>query len=448
MTFTRNKGILFAIFICDKNPIMQLPFLFTHHLWTIAEITRYLRELFESDEILQDVWVEGEISNLARPASGHIYFTIKDANAALKCVMWKSSAVRIPFTPRDGIAVEAHGNISIYEVSGQYQLYVDTLRPAGEGDLYKEFLRLKAELENEGLFDLDLKRPIPQYPHVIGIVTSPSGAALRDILHTIQRRFPTVEVIIAPTTVQGADAPAGIISSLEKLNQLVQPDVILLARGGGSIEDLWAFNDEFVARAIRASYAPVITGIGHETDFTIADFVSDLRAPTPTASAELATPNRRDLIQDIHELSVRLDQAAKTSLLGKIRDLQEIDQWLMMRSPYQRIQSYRQRLDETIHRGDIAFQYRIRSDKLKLENFIQQLASLHPQSILSRGYAIVWRQDSGVQVTSARQVRISDLLTIQLSDGKIQAKVALDPDLDMNRQDQHESNHESHTPAN
>lgn len=411
---------------------MQQPFFFSRHLWTIAELTRYLRELFESDEILQDLWVEGEISNLSRPASGHLYFTIKDANAALRCVMWKSSAVRLSFSLRDGLAVEAHGNISIYEVSGQYQLYVDTLRPAGEGDLFKEFLRLKAALEIEGLLDIELKRPIPKFPHKIGIVTSASGAALRDILHTIQRRYPIVEVYLAPTPVQGADAPAGIISSLEKLNQRIQPDVILVARGGGSIEDLWAFNDEAVARAIRASSAPVITGIGHETDFTIADFVSDLRAPTPTASAELATPNRLDLIQEIKALSVRQGQALKSSLLEMRRDIQETNQRLTMQSPYQRIQSYRQRLDETLHRVDIAFQYQIRANRLKLDNFNQQLASLHPQSVLSRGYAIIRRQDTEAPLMSAKQVQSNDLLTVQLKDGQFPVRVEPDRDPDMN----------------
>ena len=402
---------------------MQQQFLFSRQLWTIAELTRYLRELFESDEILQDLWVEGEISNLARPASGHLYFTIKDANAALKCVMWKSSAVRLPFPLRDGLAVEAHGNISVYEVSGQYQLYVDTLRPAGEGDLFQEFLRLKAALEMEGLFEPDLKRPIPRFPEKIGIVTSSSGAALRDILHTVQRRFPSVEIFIAPTTVQGADAPAGIIASLEILNQQIHPDIILLARGGGSIEDLWAFNDESVVRAIRASFVPVITGIGHETDFTIADFVSDLRAPTPTASAEYATPNRQDLIQDIADFSFRLNQEVTSRLSEKRRDLQEKSQRLTMQSPYQRILSYRQRLDETLHRADIAFQYRTQSIRLELDHLTQQLASLHPQSVLNRGYAIVRRQDTRVQVTSTGQVKNSDLLTVQLNDGKFPVRV-------------------------
>ncbi len=261
--------------------------IFPRLLWSITEITRYLRDLFDSDDLLQDIWVLGEISNLARPNSGHMYFTLKDTNCALRCVMWRTSVAQLKFDPKDGQSVEAHGKLGIYEVSGQYQLYADALRPAGEGALYQEFLRLKNLLEMEGLFDPAQKKPIPRFPRKIGIITSPTGAAIRDMLNTISRRFPCVDVVIAATTVQGSEAPPGIIAALERLERNVQPDIILLARGGGSIEDLWAFNDEKVARAIAACSVPIITGIGHETDFTIADFVSDLRAPPPRQQLSL-----------------------------------------------------------------------------------------------------------------------------------------------------------------
>ena len=258
--------------------------------WTVTDLTRYLRQLLEADSSLQGVWVQGEISNLSRPSSGHIYFTLKDSGASLRCVMWRNEAARLRFAPQDGMAIEAHGSISIYEAGGQYQLYADILRPLGEGALYQEFLRLKALLEAEGLFDPARKRSIPEFPRRIGIVTSPTGAALRDMLNTLRRRLPLAEVILAPTPVQGDEAPPGIVAALRSLNRVAAPDVILLARGGGSIEDLWAFNDERVVRAVTESAAPVITGVGHETDFTLADFAADLRAPTPTAAAELATP--------------------------------------------------------------------------------------------------------------------------------------------------------------
>ena len=272
-------------------PLFQIP------TWSVTELTRYLRDLLESDENLQDLWVEGEVSNLSQPSSGHLYFTIKDSSSALRCVMWRNAVTRQAFLPRDGDAIEVHGNISLYEASGYYQLYADLIRPAGEGALYQEFLRLKAQLESEGLFDPLRKKPIPAWPRIIGIVTSPTGAALRDMLRTIKRRYPPVEIILAPTAVQGEEAPAGILTAIDSLNRVVKPDVILLARGGGSIEDLRAFNDESIARAIVDSQAPVITGVGHETDFTIADFAADLRAATPTAAAELATPDQADLRQ-------------------------------------------------------------------------------------------------------------------------------------------------------
>ncbi len=255
--------------------------LFESNYWSVTQLTHYLRDLLENDANLQDLWVQGEVSNFSRPSSGHLYFTLKDSSSALRVVMWRSAAARQAFLPRDGDAIEVHGAISLYEAGGQYQLYADLMRPVGEGALFQEFLRLKARLEAEGLFDPERKRPIPHWPQRIGIVTSPSGAAIRDMINTLRRRFPLPEIILAPTAVQGVEAPLGIVRALEILNQRYQPDVVLLARGGGSIEDLWAFNDERVARAIAASAAPVISGVGHETDFTIADFVSDLRAPPP-----------------------------------------------------------------------------------------------------------------------------------------------------------------------
>ncbi|MFW5714622.1 MAG: exodeoxyribonuclease VII large subunit, partial [Brevefilum sp.] len=250
----------------------------------VSQLTGYLRQLLESDEILQDLWVEGEISNFAQPSSGHLYFSLKDGESSIRCVMWRNSAARLNFAPRDGLAVQAHGSVNIYKVNGQVQLYVDTLQPAGEGALYQEFLRMKAKLEAEGLFDEARKRPIPEIPQVIGIITSPTGAALQDMLNTLRRRYPVAEVVLAPTAVQGIDAPPGIADALSRLNSETHPDVILLGRGGGSIEDLWAFNEEQVVRAVVTSQTPVISGVGHETDFTLTDFAADLRAPTPTAA--------------------------------------------------------------------------------------------------------------------------------------------------------------------
>ncbi|MFO3797479.1 MAG: exodeoxyribonuclease VII large subunit, partial [Anaerolineales bacterium] len=228
------------------------PALFPSSVWSVSELTRYLRLMLESDPTLQEIWVQGEISNLSRPASGHLYFTLKDQGAALRCVMWRSDVMRLRMGLQDGLAIEAHGAISIYEPGGQYQLYVDQIRPRGEGELYQEFLRLKQRLEAEGLFEEARKRPLPRLPRRIGVVTSPSGAALRDILNTLRRRLPLIEVILAASSVQGEEAPQELIAALQALNRYAKPDVILLARGGGSIEDLWAFNDEGLVRAVAA----------------------------------------------------------------------------------------------------------------------------------------------------------------------------------------------------
>jgi exodeoxyribonuclease VII large subunit len=313
------------------------PTLFSTQQWTVSKLTFFIRKLLEENEVLQDVWVQGEISNLSRPASGHIYFTLKDSSAALRCVMWKTSAVRLRMPLQDGKAVEVHGRIGVYEVSGQYQLYVDQIRPVGEGALYQEFMRLKAMLEAEGLFAPERKRLIPVFPKKIGIVTSATGAALRDMLNTLRRRLPLVEVILAPSPVQGVEAPPALVKALESLI-LQSPDVILLARGGGSIEDLWAFNDERVVRAVAMSAAPVICGVGHETDFTLCDFAADLRAPTPTAAAELATQiTMIDLRASLQNYKSRILSATLKYLAEQKASLSSLVSQLRYVSPDRRI---------------------------------------------------------------------------------------------------------------
>src|SRR5512136_2978956 len=265
---------------------------------TVGALTRYIREMFEVDYRLQDVWVEGEVSVVSRPSSGHIYFTLKDAAAQIACVMWKSAAPTFGALLVHGGQILAHGKVSVYEPRGSYQLYVDRVQPQGLGDLHAQFELLKARLEAEGLFAPERKRPLPEFPHRIGLVTSPTGAVIRDICNVLARRWPLVEVVLAPTQVQGEDAPPQIVAALDALyrrDDLAHiVDVIIVARGGGSLEDLWAFNDERVARKIAESPVPVVSGVGHETDFTIADFVADVRAPTPSAAAELITPDRAE----------------------------------------------------------------------------------------------------------------------------------------------------------
>lgn len=406
----------------------QYSFFQPQNVLKVSQLTTYLRQLLESDPILQEVWVEGEISNFSRPSSGHLYFTLKDGDAAIRCVMWRNAAQRMNFAPREGLAVQAHGSMGIYEVSGQVQLYVDTLRPAGEGALYQEFLRLKAKLEAEGLFDEDRKRVPPRMPKRIGIVTSPTGAALQDMLNTIQRRYPLAEVIVSPTPVQGINAPPGIVAALERLSTEVQPDVILIGRGGGSIEDLWAFNEEAVARAVAASNVPIISGVGHETDFTLTDFAADRRAPTPTAAAELATPDQMELMGQ----SVELANQHTSLIREKLADLRwETAQWthsLTRLSPAHRVDTYRQRLDEVRHQLERAAQSRLERTRLTLTHATQSLHSLSPMAVLNRGYAIVTRESDDQIVKSANQVAPDEKIHIQVSQGSLTARIdTIDP---------------------
>ena len=398
-------------------------FISPKNVLSVSDLTGYLRQVLESDEILQDLWVAGEISNYSRPASGHLYFTLKDNKAAIKCVMWRNTAARLNFSPREGMAVEAHGGMSVYEAGGQVQLYVDTMRPAGEGALYQEFLRLKALLEAEGLFDPDRKRPIPLRPKTIGIVTSPTGAALQDMLNTLKRRYPVTSVVIAPTQVQGSQAPPGIVAALNQLNSKIHPDVILIGRGGGSIEDLWAFNDENVARAVAASEAPVISGVGHETDFTLTDFAADLRAPTPTAAAELASPDKIELLGSITEIKNR-HAARLQEVISDLRwEHNQVQNRLVHLSPEHAINTYRQRLDELSYRFHQTLKTKLDHKTLQLKHLQHTLHSLNPQSVLKRGYAIVTARKDGNLIRTTQQVQQDDTILIQLSRGSLDARI-------------------------
>lgn len=399
---------------------MSQPSLFTAPRLSVSQLTFRIRKLLESDLDLQDVWVEGEISNLSRPASGHFYFTLKDKGAALRCVMWKTDAQRLRLALRDGAAVEVHGRIGIYEQGGQYQLYADIIRPVGEGALYQEFLRLKAMLEAEGLFDPARKRMIPEQPRRIGIVTSATGAALRDILNTLRRRLPLARVILAPSAVQGAEAPAALVEALTAINRQ-HPDVILLARGGGSIEDLWAFNDERVVRAVVGSAAPVISGVGHETDFTLCDFAADMRAPTPTAAAELASRiTLSDLTGRLQGLAERLSTLTYDLLADRKVMVSSAAARLQYASPARRIGSETQRLDELARRAHTALVHRNQLQSAHVIGLTHRLEALNPLSVLKRGYAVVTRQRDGALVTSVKQAEGS--MNVRVSDGTFEVK--------------------------
>ena len=399
----------------------QMPLFSTPSL-SVTELTRYLRTLIDSDEVLQDVWVQGEISNFSQPNSGHLYFTLKDSGAALRCVVWRSTAQRLRFGIQNGLAIEAHGAISVYERDGAYQLYVDAIRPAGEGFLYQQFMRLKNRLESEGLFDPERKRPIPERPECIGIVTSSTAAALQDMLNTLRARYPLVRVILSPCAVQGETAPAEIVAALGSLCTQATPDVIIVARGGGSLEDLWAFNDERVVRAIAESPVPVITGIGHETDFTLADFAADLRAPTPTGAAVLATPDRSDLLSEVYGIQSRLENAMLQVVAQRRQDLGLVYQRLEHASPARRIQDELQGIDKAQERLWRSMQHTLELQRAHLNGLHNRLLALNPDSILQRGFAFVQRAD-GSLLRSVTEVQAGERVDIRLRDGSLSSRV-------------------------
>lgn len=393
-----------------------------HSIWSVGELTTYIREMFELDYRLQDLEVAGEISNFTRAASGHLYFTLKDGTAQIKCVMWRSQAERLKFRPTEGDAVVARGRVSVYDAGGVYQLYAERLSPVGRGDLAIAFEQLKARLAEEGLFDAAYKQAIPRFPQKIGIVTSVGAAALRDILTVLQRRNPLISVFIAPTLVQGDLAPPQIVRALRWLDDRDDVDIIIIARGGGSIEDLWAFNDERVARAVFAARHPVISGVGHETDFTITDFVADLRAPTPSAAAELAAPD----LSSIRPVLVDLDHALTESIMAVIDQGREAVrmrvQLLWLLNPRRMVDSSRQTVDRLSDRLTRAAQRALDRQGARLAVAQTGLNAFNPEATLARGFAIV-RDADGRVVRSVSQAKVDSSLTIQVSDGTFDARV-------------------------
>jgi len=389
--------------------------------YTVSQLMARIRSTVEADPLLADVSVEGEVSNFRQAVSGHCYFTLKDAGAELRCVMWRSVAQVLRALPADGDLVLAHGRVGVYEQRGSVQLYVDHLEPAGVGLLYQEFERLKARLEAEGLFAPERKRPLPRFPRRIGVVTSPIAAALRDILNVLARRYPLAEVVLSPTLVQGEDAPPQIVAALQALNEREDVDVILLARGGGSLEELWAFNDERVARAVADSRIPVVCGVGHETDFSLADFAADRRAPTPSAAAEIATPDRAELQGHIAALADRLAGALRTAVTQRRWALTEQVRALRHLSPIAQLTQARQRVDELVTRSTDALLHALSLHRERLAGLTGRLEGVSPLATLERGYAIVRRQADGQIVRSVEQVAPDDGLRVRVSDGEFEA---------------------------
>ncbi len=395
--------------------------------FTVTQLLSQIKTLIEREQTLRNVWLQGEVSNFVRATSGHCYFTLKDERAVLACVMWKQDALRLGRLPQNGQQVLVHGYVSVYESQGKMQFYADALELAGVGRLYQEFEALKAKLTAEGLFDPERKRPLPAWPQRIAVVTSPRAAALRDILRTLALRYPAVDVLLAPSAVQGTEAPAQIVAAIELLNDWhagVEPiDVIIVARGGGSIEEMWAFNDEQVARAIAASRVPVVSGVGHETDFTLADFAADLRAPTPTGAAAAAVPDRLELAGQVAAQRGRLALAMAQRLARERQHLGHSQRLLARLSPSAQIASRRQQVDDLNLAMQRQMRHRLALYRAELDGLRARLANLDPHAVLQRGYAIIFQQPGDQVVTSAQAVTAGDALRIVVADGEFSGVV-------------------------
>ncbi|WP_421379505.1 exodeoxyribonuclease VII large subunit [Bacillus salacetis] len=434
---------------------------------TIQALTKYIKRKFDKDPHLSGIYVKGEISNFKRHSSGHMYFTLKDERARILAVMFSSANASMKFTPENGMKVLVRGDISVYESGGQYQIYVKEMQPDGIGDLFLAFQQLKEKLEKQGLFDEARKRPLPKFPRKIGVITSPTGAAVRDIITTIERRYPIGEILVYPALVQGERAAQSIADCIKKANENKEIDVLIVGRGGGSIEELWAFNEERVALAISGSAIPVISAVGHETDFTIADFAADMRAPTPTAAAELAVPNIDDLLERVLSRKVLLIRGIKARLNSERARLKNVSSSIVFRNPRRlyeqkietvdrltdqlnrnqqmRMQMQRDKLAnlasslKRVHPGRLLEQkneHHLRMKKQLHANFsnivkqkqsdfsrtISTLEALSPLKIMDRGYSLVYSQDEKL-VKSKGAVKEGEKVTVHLQDGKLHCSV-------------------------
>lgn len=389
---------------------------------TVKQLNTYLKALIESDVRLHHVLVKGELSNFKFHSSGHCYFSMKYDNCVVRAVMFRSSAARLTFAPKDGMQVVARGRVSVFERDGNYQLYVDAMTVDGQGDLYVAFEMLKQKLEAEGLFDPARKRPLPKTPLRVGVITSPTGAAVRDIINVLGRRFPTARVFLYPVLVQGAGAAASICEALQYFSSHHAADVLIVGRGGGSIEDLWAFNEESVARAIAVCTIPVISAVGHETDFTIADFVSDMRAPTPSAAAELAVPDTLALMNKFDNVSSRLRLLLTSAVTNKRQQLAFLTEHSVLRNPHKLIDERQLTVDHlSMNMGKI-MQLKTTAAKGKFASLVAKLDSLSPLAVLGRGYSMI-KDESNKIINSATQLSIGQYLKVNLSDGQADMEV-------------------------
>jgi len=391
-------------------------------VFSVSELNEYVATLLTADPNLCDIRVSGEISGFKRHTSGHLYFSLKDENALVRCVMFRQQAMRLSFNPQDGMRVVLMGRASLYEKDGTFQLYANYLKKSGEGELFAKFLALKAELEQKGYFAQERKRPIPFLPRRVGVVTSETGAAVQDIINIIRRRFPRMPIVLAPVKVQGQGASAEIARAIALMNEADAADVLIVGRGGGSMEDLWAFNEPEVAEAIVQSRIPVVSAVGHETDFTIADFAADLRAPTPSAAAELCVPEMDACYDAVSSLSERMRRALTASLERMRSNVKLFASSSAFRLLERKVQSERQTLDLTRERALRAARERLRIERTNLDTLSAKLAALGPSAVLERGYAIL-TDSAGKTVTGVHALKPKDRIEITMRDGTAEANV-------------------------
>lgn len=390
---------------------------------TVSQLNYYIKTLLDGDEALNSVYLVGEISNFTNHyKSGHLYFSLKDEKCVVKCVMFASYAGRVRFRPQDGMRVLARGRVSLYEASGQYQLYIEDLQPDGVGALSLAYEQLKRKLEREGLFDVARKKSLPLYPARVGVITSPTGAAVHDIQTVLARRYPLAQVVFCPVLVQGEDAAPQIVEAIRRFNAAKAADVLIVGRGGGSLEELWAFNEETVARAVAASRIPVISAVGHETDFTICDFAADLRAPTPSAAAELAVPDQGELMALLRGQELKMRHGMAALLQIHRQRLDRLMSSRSLRSPYEQIERRRLHVDALSGRLERAMSKRVSAEQRRFASLSGKLESLSPLHILSRGYSIA-QNDEGNPVKSINDVQAGQNLTVRVSDGIIDCAV-------------------------
>ena len=388
-------------------------------IYGVSQVTAYLRDLLSYDELLSDIWIEGEVANLRRPGSGHSYFTLRDGNSSLRCVLFRNS--RGATHLQDGAAVNAHGRVTLYEVRGDLQLVADAIQPEGVGELQLRLEQLKAQLEREGLFEESRKRPLPHFPKRIGVVTSPTGAVWQDIRTVVGRRFPLVELALAPAMVQGDSAANTIVEAVQALNDEGDIDVIIVARGGGSLEDLWPFNEEPVARAVFSSRVPVVSAVGHETDFTVCDMVADVRAPTPSAAAEMVVPDMGDLLQRLSASVHRVESSVTQKVGVAMGDVGLL--WTSLGRTVPEVDQLRLRVDDQLDAARTQLTHRLELSRGKVDRLETALRTLSPQDTLRRGYSIVVDRGSGAVVSAARETQPGSSLDITLSEGTIAVSV-------------------------